>query len=768
MTKKRICVITLAAALLFAVACASLRLLPAQSVSAQSATEFSCRTLDDGTLEITGCTNESETLVIPDQIEGKTVTGIDDWAFAFYDGEAIQIPDTVTSIGAFAFYCCENLVYCSVSASVTTIGNGAFVNCGLLERMEFGAGAVAFGDGVFDGCTNLMLYCRTGSTAAAYAAANGLRSVTTDRLTSVSGLDMSLPAVSFVYSGTAVTPAVTVAGLTEGVDFTVTYYANDDYGTACAVVSGIGDYCGSKLLSFEITKPALTGIAVGGTSWTYDGEYHGITVTAPAGAEITFSEDGDYYTYEPPVYSDAGSYLVYYKVTLDGYEEYDATATMTISPMPLDQAGLKLSAASFVYTGTQIKPAAVVPDAWWYLSLRYSYANNINPGTATVVISTTDANFTGTVTLTFSITAGNITGLTAYSNSTTTVTLTWDKIPCTNYRIYRYDTATKTYKLLKTTTATSFTNINLTQCTYYEYKVKANCAGTFGATAAAATLTVIAPPSRCTITSVKNAATIKWSKNTRATGYILYRCTAYDWMTGTGGEEKKLKTLVGTTVTSFQNTNINLLKSYYYYVVVYKKVGDTVYYSEPVFTACTDSPTALCNGATLKSHTTYKVSNTQGKTTTSYTAKLSANDIKILKAFAKKHFTTDMTRADKVTYTLNWINRNVTYASSSANWNKISGKSYVDAIFNYKLGQCAQYNGALVGMLAYLGYDVTLIQGYRGNISGSHWQHFWGEIKIAGLTLLLETGNYGKNGDWMYCMTPYSEAGGYIKNRKNL
>lgn len=83
-----------------------------------------------------------------------------------------------------------------------------------------------------------------------------------------------------------------------------------------------------------------------------------------------------------------------------------------------------------------------------------------------------------------------------------------------------------------------------------------------------------------------------------------------------------------------------------------------------------------------------------------------------------------------------------------------------------KLGQCAQYNGAMAAMTAYLGYDACVIQGYRGSYSGYHWQHFWCEVNIQGRRYLMETGNYGKDGSWSYFMCPYEQTSGYVINQQ--
>jgi DNA-binding protein len=54
------------------------------------------------------------------------------------------------------------------------------------------------------------------------------------------------------YTGYSIRPAVTVAGLTQGVDYTVSYYNNTAAGTAIAIVTGIGNYTGEVAQSFRI------------------------------------------------------------------------------------------------------------------------------------------------------------------------------------------------------------------------------------------------------------------------------------------------------------------------------------------------------------------------------------------------------------------------------------------------------------------------------------------------------------------------------------
>lgn len=102
----------------------------------------------DGTYEIskyifdsstTGIFQPSPDLTIPSTYKGKPVTSIGDAAFCTNNADhltgCITIPDTVTSIGASAFYLCE-FTNCVIPGSVTSIGTSAFLNTPWLDTMR--------------------------------------------------------------------------------------------------------------------------------------------------------------------------------------------------------------------------------------------------------------------------------------------------------------------------------------------------------------------------------------------------------------------------------------------------------------------------------------------------------------------------------------------------------------------------------------------------------------------------------------------------------
>ena len=127
---------------------------------------------------------------------------------------------------------------------------------------------------------------------------------------------------------------------------------------------------------------------------------------------------------------------------------------------------------------------------------------------------------------------------------------------------------------------------------------------------------------------------------------------------------------------------------------------------------------------------------------------LTDRDYEIIEQFAAEHFTPDMTLSERLYVTWWWIHCNVDYAYNytSAVWSL----SYPDAVFNHKMGQCVQYNGAMAAVLAYYGFDVYMVRGWTRPESRSG-QHYWTEVIINGKRYYVETGNQGKNGDhWQY------------------
>ena len=82
---------------------------------------------DTGEIEIAKCNKDAATVVnIPTEIDGKPVTSIGKHAFSGFSLTEITIPDSVASIGEYAFYGCTSLTEITLPDSVTYFGYKAF------------------------------------------------------------------------------------------------------------------------------------------------------------------------------------------------------------------------------------------------------------------------------------------------------------------------------------------------------------------------------------------------------------------------------------------------------------------------------------------------------------------------------------------------------------------------------------------------------------------------------------------------------------------
>ncbi len=127
----------------------------------ESSTVYDYYLLEDGTAEIAGCRNYPESLEIPTELNGITVTSIGAGAFRdCFKLTDVVIPDTVTAIDDLAFWNCYQMTEITIPESVTKIGEGAFRECSSLTDIVIPDTVAAMGDGVFAFChqlNNIML-----------------------------------------------------------------------------------------------------------------------------------------------------------------------------------------------------------------------------------------------------------------------------------------------------------------------------------------------------------------------------------------------------------------------------------------------------------------------------------------------------------------------------------------------------------------------------------------------------------------------------------
>ena len=139
--------------------------------------------------------------------------------------------------------------------------------------------------------------------------------------------------------------------LVEGTDYTVKQESNK------FVINFIGNYTGSAEKSYTAEAGTLV-VAAKDYTGIYDGEAHSIIVNAPEGATVEYGTEKTSYSTTNVKEKNAGTYVVYWKVSKEDSETVTGSAVISIAKAPLtikadDQSmyvGGKLP--TFTYTAT--------------------------------------------------------------------------------------------------------------------------------------------------------------------------------------------------------------------------------------------------------------------------------------------------------------------------------------------------------------------------------------------------------------------------------
>ena len=118
---------------------------------------FSYRSTSGGieVYQYDGNEEESGTLTVPEEIDGKTVVSIGENFIYGEDWDGVELPDTITNIDDYAFYYCTNLTSINLSAALESIGDYAFYYCTNLTSIDLPAALTSIGTSVFSGCSSL-------------------------------------------------------------------------------------------------------------------------------------------------------------------------------------------------------------------------------------------------------------------------------------------------------------------------------------------------------------------------------------------------------------------------------------------------------------------------------------------------------------------------------------------------------------------------------------------------------------------------------------
>lgn len=232
------------------------------------------------------------------------------------------------------------------------------------------------------------------------------------------------------------------------------------------------------------------------------------------------------------------------------------------------------------YTGEARTPAVTVTykDKKLTEGVDYSvkYKNNKNVGTASVIVyGEGKYESEETQNLTFNIVPKKVTGLAAKSSTTSSITYGWDKVDTADsYKVQIWRGGK--WNTLGTTTSTKYTAKNLSPATNYNFRVEAvkvigNNGYHSGYCSEARGTTQVAKVSGLTADTTVNSVKFRWTAQSNATGYKIYR---YDYGKDRYYLYKTIKSGENNTV-SF--TKLSLNKKVRIKVLAYKAVSGRTY-----------------------------------------------------------------------------------------------------------------------------------------------------------------------------------------------
>ena len=197
---------------------------------------------------------------------------------------------TGTSLGDATFHSNPSLTSLVLNEDLTKIPYGILMDCTGLTSLYIPASVKEIDKLAFAGCKNLiltipdsvetfnyncfedvkMVYCTSNSACAKYCEENGVKYKLTDVAPpNANDFEVTLSEDSFVYSGYEEKPEnVTVyykgkelwgaSPYVDNPDYSVQYTNNINAGTASVVITGMGDYIGTKVVNYTINPLALT------------------------------------------------------------------------------------------------------------------------------------------------------------------------------------------------------------------------------------------------------------------------------------------------------------------------------------------------------------------------------------------------------------------------------------------------------------------------------------------------------------------------------
>lgn len=262
------------------------------------------------------------------------------------------------------------------------------------------------------------------------------------------------------------------------------------------------------------------------------------------------------------------------------------------SPTPTSKPSISTASvndiSSKTYTGSAIKPSVTVTLGGETLRLNedytVTYSDNTSIGTGKITIKGA-GNYTGTKTVSFKIVPKAVSNVDLTKKTTSSLTISWSKMDnVTGYKIYKYNSKSNSYELLKTisnNSTTSYTDANLNSASVYSYKVRSYSKDSSGNYYYGRYSDVFSESTK--VKKVENlkfdsrtatSLNISWDKVDNADGYKIYRLDVNT------NSYKLIDTIEDNSITSYTHSNRLSATNHYYKVKAYKYLNGSTRHSD--------------------------------------------------------------------------------------------------------------------------------------------------------------------------------------------
>lgn len=457
------------------------------------------------------------------------------------------------------------------------------------------------------------------------------------------------------------------------------YYATSYYQVSGKTYEGI---CTNSYRVRRFNTPTVNASAKSassiGVTWNSN-----VNVT---GYEIAYSGDGVNETIKQPgtatsaTITGLGLGKTYSLKVRAYYEEggttwtsnWSASKTVTVE---VDFGSVTIEKLSYTYTGKQITPKVVAKDSAGnvissnYYKVTYGTNKSIGKGTVQVVFNN---GYSGTKDLEFKI-VPTTTSISNISNTSEGIVIKWAKNGlASGYKVYRIidSGSAECIATISSNATTSYTDAKATkEGSKYQYKLITYTkvdSTTYSSDYSSVVLTYrLINPKISSVANASGGLTIKWAKNAKATGYIIYRSID-------GGSYSKIKTITSNSTVSFTDTGVKSSngKKIAYRVYAYKTVSSKDYqssYSSKTYYRLT-SPTNMTATNTKTRSITVK----WGKNT-----KATGYEVRYKLGSTTK--TVKVTSASTVSKVIKSLTKGKTYTVDVRAYKTVSGTTYYSA-----------------------------------------------------------------------------------------